>query len=707
MTDNAHAPYNFIPLPDRVVQAEPVPNHDRYHPDRHTGYFDVELVTHTPLYIRGMLTEKEATTKEQHRNKSDFFQIDGKPIIPGSSLLGMIRSLMEIISFSKIQPVSDRKLIYRAVGDVTSYGKSYRDMMLGPENRGIVDYPSRKLHGGYLVRNGHEWAIRPAMKFHNESFVFVPVDEIQKAGISINPQTVVDVWVKPVSQRRHHQVQKDAYINLATSTTISQAKREGLERGKLVISGRAPKRKRYPVIFAPDQNQSLISIQPELWKLYEADRDLNRGIATRPLHNDGDPLFYLLEDNNQLVFLGPTMMFRLPPRYSVQDLIPAELKSNSITDMAESIFGRVARDDSDKRTPTASRVSVTDARPVDGQTEFYERVFTPKILGGPKPTTFQHYLEQPQKEETAKSNLKHYAQNARETRIRGHKLYWRQKGITVEQIKEPSSTSQGDTQHTQMSPVKSGVAFTFRVYFENLSDVELGALAWAITLPRGEEHHHQLGMGKPYGMGVVKLHATLHLSNLEARYKNLFAQWNERDNEAHPSESLIEQFEQYICQEIGHQDGYQTIPRIKELLAMLTVHQPMGNRFRYMTIEPNEYRNRPVLPYPTAVLSTTSVHQRQMPVAANNAAQNQSRPTPQPVPKSEPTTGDEIKGKVFSTEGGLWFKPEGFERYEAQIPVGKIVKNRIEGQVVKARVIEVRDGEPIRLICEQIDPKKK
>jgi CRISPR-associated protein (TIGR03986 family) len=290
----AHAPYNFVPLPAQVVAAESIPDHDQYHADRHTGYFDVKLTTETPLYIRGMLTEREAAAREQHKNKPDFFQVGGKPIIPGSSLRGMIRSLVEIISFSKIQPVTDRKLIYRAVGDTTSYGRCYREMMLGPEKNGIFDYPSRKLHGGYLERNGHEWAIRPAKRVNNESFVFVPVEVIQKAGISIKPQSVVDVWVQSASQRNHHQVQKNVFINLAASTTISQTNTDGLEQGKLVISGQAPNRKRYPVIFAPDHDQPLIPIQPELWELYEADRDLNRGIATRPLYQVGDPLFYLV-----------------------------------------------------------------------------------------------------------------------------------------------------------------------------------------------------------------------------------------------------------------------------------------------------------------------------------------------------------------------------------------------------------------------------
>lgn len=596
----AHAPYNFVPLPDRVVAAEPVPDHDRYHRDRHTGHFDVTLTTETPLYIRGMLTEAEAAAKEQHKDKADFFQLGGRPIIPGSSLRGMIRSLVEIITFSTIQPVSDRLLIYRAVGDTTSYGKSYRDVMLGSPRNGVVDYPNRNIHGGYLVRHGHEWAIRPAKKINGETFVFASKFDIE----------VRDVWVKPPTQRRSHQVQKNAHINLATAETISREQGAGLEPGVLIVSGGAPKRKRYPVIFMPDPNAQIIPIPTALWEAYETDRDLQRGIPTRPLREDGDPLFYLLDQKGNLVFFGPTVMFRLPPANSIKDLIPEEAKSADITDMAETIFGWVARDKADKRAATASRISVTDAHPVEGQTDFFEDEFIPKILSGPKPTTFQHYLEQPNGEKTAKQDLKHYAHSVKETQIRGHKLYWRQKGVTVADVRETAAVGSGDKQHTRMRPVKPGMSFTFRVRFENLSDVELGALSWALTLPGNDQHRHQLGMGKPYGMGVVKLEAVLTLTNRSGpRYQSLFNgnSW-ETGSAAAEVADFITSFEKYVMAALGKPNGkFMALERIQELCVMLTAQLPNPDRFSYMQIEgpnDNEYKDRPVLPYPSVVVPT-------------------------------------------------------------------------------------------------------
>lgn len=610
MTDyKAHAPYNFVPLPERVIEAELPPDHDRYHADRCTGYFEVTLTTETPLFIRGMLTELEAAQKEQHRNKPDFFQVQGKPVIPGPSLRGMIRSLVEIISFSKLQPITDRLLIYRAVGDTTSYGISYRERLLGkPDARGLTQYPLRNVKAGYLEKNGHDWAIRPAKTIYNESFVLVPVEKLKTAGILLEPQSVVqNIYVQPVLRRYTQQVQKGAYINLAKSETVSTAAMQGLERGTLIISGTAPTRKYHPVMFDSDDTKPLIDIPREIWAVYEKDRDMTRGIATRPLQRPGDPLFYLVDEKNTLVFFGPTMMFRLPPRYTLSELIPVQTAGPDAIDMTEAMFGWVLRDPKkDSRTAFASRISVTDAYPTQSALEYYDSEFTPKILSGPKPTTFQHYLEQPDKHDTEKTKRNHY--EYKESRLRGHKLYWRQKGVTVNQVKETAEVKPNDKQHTQMRPVKSGITFNFRVYFENLSEVELGALVWALTLPVSEDHRHQLGMGKPYGMGVVKLKSTLVLTHRTGvRYKSLFDgdNWQTGEQPQHDTSPLLDAFEKYVMTEIGKPNAkFLTQERIRELCVMLTPQTPDPKKFSYMQIEgvnDNEYKERPVLPYPSVV----------------------------------------------------------------------------------------------------------
>jgi CRISPR-associated protein (TIGR03986 family) len=51
--------------------------------------------------------------------------------------------------------------------------------------------------------------------------------------------------------------------------------------------------------------------------------------------------------------------------------------------------------------------------------------------------------------------------------------------------------------------VKPGATFRFTIDVDNLSDIELGALAWLLRLPA--DHHLKLGHGKPLGFGSVTL----------------------------------------------------------------------------------------------------------------------------------------------------------------------------------------------------------
>ena len=126
---SAVAPYNFVPLSEKMVEAQPPLDHDRYHPDPVgiTGWIECELETCSPTYIRGMLTEKQFAdfeqtgadklTDEQKTKMADFFSVaKDVPLLPGSSLRGMIRHIMEIVGHGRMRYVSSKPTFtFRAV----------------------------------------------------------------------------------------------------------------------------------------------------------------------------------------------------------------------------------------------------------------------------------------------------------------------------------------------------------------------------------------------------------------------------------------------------------------------------------------------------------------------------------------------------------------------------------------------------------------
>jgi len=338
----------------------------------------------------------------------------------------------------------------------------------------------------------------------------------------------------------------------------------------------------------------------------ESELDPERGVLI-----NGRPVFYI-EENGEVIRFGHTPNFRIA--HLVRDaagLLHAVTTHNQIpdavlkiaddgTDYAEAMFGYVQDANQQEGSAYASRISVTSAALVSDPANALESaVITPKILGAPKPTTFQHYLEQPKGVQTPKPELHHWG--TKNARIRGHKLYWRKHIRGIDEVREKEVVKRNDTQHTMIRPVKAGVEFRFQVYFENLSEIELGALAWALTLDGDPNACHMLGMGKPYGMGVIRLEAQMVLSQRISRYESLFDEagdWSTGDVPADTYEFIVA-FKQMIVAKTGR--AFDAHERIKELKTLLGLVKP-GKSFDYMTIEPNEFKDRPVLPHPSDVL---------------------------------------------------------------------------------------------------------
>jgi len=144
-------------------------------------------------------------------------------------------------------------------------------------------------------------------------------------------------------------------------------------------------------------------------------------------------------------------------------------------DFAETIFGYV---DDNNKTARSGRVFFTDAKFESARDGifFAGNPITPKVLASPKPTTVQHYLVQDKDkghDPDEKKRLAFYATpSPDETVIRGHKMYWHKGKTCLEDIKEQDQEKikKSPSQYTRIMPVKKDVTFSFRIYFDNLTD---------------------------------------------------------------------------------------------------------------------------------------------------------------------------------------------------------------------------------------------
>jgi CRISPR-associated protein (TIGR03986 family) len=426
---------------------------------------------------------------------------------------------------------------------------------------------------------------------------------------------------------------------------------QGFKEGRLVITGDVPRKKKEFVFLLPEATDEKLDVPDTLIELFHNDDQLTQWqesafptnqprqgyrqragmIGSNPLA-PGEPVFFLRE-RSQLAFMGRAQMFRLPYHRTPHDLVPLYLHDTKQIDYADALFGYIKHGtennqsgirQGNKYLAYASRVSVTNAS-LMGEPEniwLSDRAFAPKILASPKPSAFQHYLTQ--QEPDTKRELDHYGSPPHETTLRGHKLYWHQ-GSRQRSDLEDQNVPNNSTQHTQFRPVREGAQFKFRIHFENLSNRELGALCWVLhpVGPEEQDYCHSLGMGKPLGMGAVKLEASLHLTNRSKRYSALFAADDWEMGLSSQIENLgtratllkrTKPFENHILSELAPEPTCKHLYELKRIAILLKMlewpgfpSQPngllhLGSRpnTRYMAIQPNEYRDRPVLPDPSA-----------------------------------------------------------------------------------------------------------
>jgi CRISPR/Cas system CSM-associated protein Csm3 (group 7 of RAMP superfamily) len=98
-------PYDFVPITDDERLVHKPRGHHAYFSDSISGKIEATIVAHSPIHVSTGLLEPSNDPK--FRLVKSFFRSQGKPVIPGSSLKGCIRSITEAITRSTI-PHKDR-----------------------------------------------------------------------------------------------------------------------------------------------------------------------------------------------------------------------------------------------------------------------------------------------------------------------------------------------------------------------------------------------------------------------------------------------------------------------------------------------------------------------------------------------------------------------------------------------------------------------
>ncbi|MCI7185954.1 TIGR03986 family CRISPR-associated RAMP protein [Mitsuokella jalaludinii] len=561
---DATAAYNFIPLPDKILPADL----DAYRKDllsddetrRHkafraflnkkgnlSGHIDLDMETLTPLFIGG--------------NGEQPFSPAGRVILPGSTIRGMVKNLLKIVSCGSWrgdEDVNDRHVYFRCLmatkkdpawkGDLH---KLYSNRMIGMRQGKVV----RNAKTGFLARDKRgEYFVYPLLPQHAGRRILIGEYEdtfnvsvpVKGASVSWRDDTAYVITGSQPAYRLKRTRQAYEAVPESRRRTLGKQfiRYYSLRDADWSTNHRIPVPEAVISDYIEDTNRRGVDLLEDKGRLpAEKAKALGAGF-------DDDIISVIpcgyLERNGEVTAFGHGLCFRIPYENGIMDAIPANLQQDTI-DFATAIFGNKER--------WASRVFFEDGEP-EGNIEKLETATAHPLLQ-PNPTSYQLYLEQDGRK------LKHW--DAPEgVKIRGYKMYWHNK---MSDWKATEDEAKLTNVVRKITPIKRGNHFHAKVRFQNLSELELGALLTVFDLAgESEKAAYKLGQGKSLGLGSVKMKATLHLDAADL-YKTLFTDGSlaEQAPESDDSEYL-KAFEAYIGKNGLSRCWAQTMRELAEML---------------------------------------------------------------------------------------------------------------------------------------------
>lgn len=557
-----HNPYNFVPaLPrDRGIgnkselgDRHPA-GHGVYQQNLWSGQIAITLTTQTPLWIPDAAQMEEIKEGEQkgHKTFKTCVGTDELPLLPATSIKGMLRSAYEIITNSRFS-------IFENHGDRLAY-------RMPAEKSSVIPARIQQINDQELIIQPMSMA---KLRRYNtyQANQTTPIDKGESSAAQRYPKGTLPnhgkaVWVKVDDRNRIveiHPRKKDSRMPGYKKgwVYLTGANISGKRFERVFIESKEPRLK-----FTGEEKEGITRLWTELIKNY---KDVHQKELKQRQENGTHPGAYLGEDPGKtgwsrhiyeegteqlsrgtlcyLEMSGDRITALLPVIISrhLYDYSPTSLLHNSLhppdsidqLSPVDRVFGWVRRADSKRDSFKTAykgnlRISAVrcQAKNAEAAIEPFNSDGLPlAILGAPKPSQARFYIAQDQQGTPLPAGREKAEGYQAGQGLRGRKVYPHHRGLPGNHWHDPmrDRTQQEHNGHFQeyrrpkkggqeqrddqnrsiMGWVKEGVSFTARIDITNLSCVELGALLYLLDLP--ENHFHRLGGGKPLGFGSVRL----------------------------------------------------------------------------------------------------------------------------------------------------------------------------------------------------------
>lgn len=596
----AHAPYNFVPLPERIIKRyesiDDLPTHNSSQLDEDkllTGEVTFDIVAESPILIADGNDDRKKKSAVRKFVKDAY----GRYIIPGSSLRGLLKSTMSILSLSDwTHQIDDEVFYYRRMADKRSeLGKTYEELLNVKSTRyGKKFYSTADgVKAGYIARiSKDKHVIYPAKPNQND----------KKKNFHLYYIQYVDEANRGDFRKKLQEGFSSEKINFYLERGRPKlTNRETATEGKLVFTGPIPRKEVAYIFNEPDYENYEVLDKTDI-QVFNSDFEFRKSkmegskkgkrqkCFTKLPENIGKehakPCFYI--NTGKQIYFGHTPFLRLKYNYSVRDLLKQQKKNEILKDgidYVQALFG-FTKEELNTKKGFASRINVLPS-PINGDIEPLEPISL--VLGSPRASALGMYLKQDLKDR----DFANY--NEIHSQIRGMKQYWIQRKSQKPDIGSNRNIS------SELAFLPKGSTFKATIKFNSLTKDELGLLLFALKEPT----FHQIGMAKPYGYGVVSF-KNINCSAKENNqvYGKLKGNFFEIDKSI-SIKNYIEKYQKYVQEVYGINLLEQESVNI--FLRMKNYSELPDEQMTYMRVNQYDYTRK--LPYAKQLLDKNFIKQ--------------------------------------------------------------------------------------------------
>lgn len=541
-----------------------------------------------------------------------FCQVNGEYFIPGTSIKGCIRSVLEIMSFghlddTRVQDNKNDKFAFRDIQDRDGYMQKMSDVYCG-----FLTADGKIVNWGKPVNIKYDDLQRIFPNYHFASFRNMDVcEKYTKAGKKVLKGKFSEPRQLPGA--KHFDKRK------FTSTS------NGVYTGCVIFSGAMQNKKSDFVLLDKDTKTRGLIVSDTVLNSFKA----IYGESLKGIPSDnakgGKPVFFTKDKNGNVLTIGLSFLHKYFAHNSIRDAIPANMQGKN-PDLADVMFGSV-------KYESKGRVQFSHAKAITAEPLLKEGDSILTVLGSPRASYYPIYLQDYATWDTngcTISGIKRYPikprydisvldfKNLSEKEKKDYEeKYGQTTGTIYETTVEGRELIPRDATNdainfdttSMMTPLKEGAVFKGSIQFHNLKPEELGALLSALTFHGKEkECKHSLGHAKSQGYGSVSINIdSIKVNQIECQKEEFLQKYESTMND-------------FIRNECKKSKSWLNTEQIKELFAMAKGFDDRAliNTFTSMELEEfgkakgNYMRHRDFFSnYTDAILNKAGVRQTQ------------------------------------------------------------------------------------------------